>query len=97
MEKWDTSQKLSTLLKNYLRESGTARVMLERRTTSVWAQVVGPTVVRATRSLRVHNGILFVGLDSSLVREQLTYIADQLRLALNEAVGGEAIQEIKFL
>ncbi len=94
--KIDTSRPLSDILADVLRNDGTGKLLLEKRAESVWSSIVGPTVVRATSSVRVHDGILYVGLNSSLVRNELFYLKPQILQAINKAVGQDAISDIIF-
>lgn len=96
MEKWDTSRRLGDIMRDVLRDEGTSRRLLERRTASLWGQIVGPTVLRATRSVRVDKGVLHLAFDSSVVRERMRDLKPQLIQAINEAVGEEAIHDIMF-
>lgn len=96
MTKLDTSRLFGDVLTEVLRDDGTAKLLLEKRAESVWANIVGPTVVRATSSVRVRDGILFVGLNSSVVRNELIHMKSLILNAINKAVGQDAIKDIVF-
>ncbi len=92
----DTSQKLSEALIDYLREEGLTKKMLEHKAEALWQTVMGPTVNRATSSVHVQDGILFVSLNSSVVRHQLFNLKSRIISAINNALGQDIIKDIRF-
>ena len=92
----DTSRRLSDILIDAMREDGLTKLMLERRAETLWQTIMGPTVRNATSSVRVHDGIMYVGLNSSVVREQLFLLKGKIVAALNKAVGEDVIKDIRF-
>ncbi len=93
----DTSKKLSQILIDVLKEDGTSRLMLERRAQTLWHTVMGPTVNKVTTSVRVSNGVMYVGLSSSVVRSELFRLKGRIIGAINKAIGQDVIRDIRFL
>lgn len=94
--KRDTSKKLSTILEEVLRENNMNRQLLEHKASSLWSMVLGPTVNHVTRDVYVHNGVMFVELTSSVVRQELTMIKNRIMKRINEAVGSDVLTDIVF-
>lgn len=94
--KLDTSRRLGDILTDVMRDDGTAKILLEKRVESLWSSIVGPTVFRATTSVRVHDGIMYVGLNSSVVRNELIHLKGVILNAINKAVGQESVKDIVF-
>ena len=95
--KLDTSKKLSEVLLDYMRDTGTTNVMLEKRAVSLWQAVMGPTVNKTTSSVRVRDGVMYVGLTSSVVRNELFNMRGRIVAAINKAVGQDVIKDIRFM
>lgn len=95
--KLDTSKKLSDIITEMMREDGTAKMLLEREAEGLWRQIMGPTVMNATSSVRVNKGVMYVGLTSSVVRNELYHMKGMIMSAINKAVGEEAVRDIRFM
>ncbi len=93
----DTSRKLSEIVMEVLKEDGTSKKMLEHQAQTVWQSVMGPTVNRVTDSVRVSDGVMYVGLNSSVVRNELFRLKSRIISAINKAVGQNVITDIRFL
>jgi predicted nucleic acid-binding Zn ribbon protein len=69
----------------------------ETRLVSSWEKVTGKLIARHTENLFIKNRELFVKVDSSALKHELTYMKTKLLKKLNKAVGAEVIDEIKFI
>ncbi|MGN0028396.1 MAG: DUF721 domain-containing protein [Marinilabiliaceae bacterium] len=92
----DTSKKLSEVVLEVLKENGASKQMLEHRAQTLWHTVMGPTVNRATSSVRVRDGVMYVGLSSSVVRNELFHLKGRIIAAINKALGQDVITDIRF-
>ncbi len=95
--RWDTSHKLSEVLSEYMRDNGTNTAMLERRAASLWNYIMGPTITKNTNSVRVKDGIMYVRLNSSMVRAELFNMKARILAEINKQVGQEAVKDIRFM
>jgi predicted nucleic acid-binding Zn ribbon protein len=68
--------------------------MLEMRIQRAWGEVLGPMVQHATRSIFVKNKVLYVALNSSVLRSELFQNRVQLLKNLNEYAGEMVIESI---
>lgn len=96
MQKIDTSKRMSEIVRDMLRDDGTAKMMLSRKAEVLWQSVMGPTVNRATLNVRVRDGIMYVALSSSVVRQELFNLKWKIVAAINKAVGEEVVKDIRF-
>ena len=92
----DTSKKLSEVLAEALQENGMSNKMLEQEAASVWQIIVGPTVNNATRNVFVSKGVMFVELQSSVVRQELLSLKKSIIERINEMVGAGTVNDIVF-
>lgn len=88
------TQPLSEVLKEYIKSLDFEKKLLEVRLIDSWPHVVGMAIAKKTSKLVVKNKVLFVYLESSIVRNELLMIRESLVKALNERVGESIINEI---
>lgn len=68
--------------------------MAEKRLISAWDNVMGAMIAKHTKEIYISNKQLFVSLDSSALRNELSMAKSKIIKMLNEAVGSEVINEI---
>ena len=59
-----------------------------------WEEVVGQNIASKTKDLRISNRILYVKIQSSILRQELMMIRSEIVKRLNEKAGSDVIQEI---
>ncbi len=93
MERKDV-RKIDSLLHQFVKANGLERGLAEYRLMKSWKDLLGITVAKKTKSLRIHNRKLFVTLHSSVVRNELNMMKDSLIPKLNEAAGMDVIDDV---
>ena len=87
-------KKIDSLLKQFVKAQGLEKGLAEYRLMKSWKDLLGITVAKKTKSLRIQNRKLFVTLHSSVVRNELSMIKDSLIPKLNEAAGMDVIDDV---
>lgn len=90
------TQAISDVIKEVLKKQNLNKGMLENRAVHYWEKVLGPSVARATHKIYVSNGILYVEMTSSVLRNELMMWKDKIRDNLNTAIGELIIRDIVF-
>ncbi|MGQ8335449.1 DUF721 domain-containing protein [Sunxiuqinia sp. A32] len=90
------TQKISDVLKDYIKENSLERKLSEMDIISFWEELLGPTAARYTLSLRISNGTLFVKTSSPVFRNELIMMKEEIRSRLNQKAGSEIIRQIIF-
>ena len=93
MERKDV-KKLDTLLEQFVKTKGLERGLAEYRLVRSWNELLGVTVAKKTKSLKIRNRKLYVALYSSVVRNELEMIKGTLIPRLNEAAGMDVIDDV---
>ena len=62
-----------------------------------WPQLVGKPVANRTKELFIHNKKLFVRIESSVIKNELTMIRTQIIGKINEEAQAILVEEIIFL
>lgn len=73
---------------------GLARRMAVARIPDLWPQIVGPTVAAYTESVEVVKGVLYVRMKSAAARNEIFMRREQLKDAVNEAIGTKAVNVV---
>ncbi|MFK7809998.1 MAG: DUF721 domain-containing protein [Saprospiraceae bacterium] len=59
-----------------------------------WKELMGPQIDRYTKRITVRNNKLFVTIDSSPLRQELSYGRDKILKNLNEQLGEEFLTDV---
>jgi predicted nucleic acid-binding Zn ribbon protein len=93
MERSNT-QNIGDVIRAYLKESGLDKPLKERQLVQSWESLLGRSVARATTRIYIRDRKLFVYLSSSVIRNELFMLQDDILKKLNEAAGEELVREI---
>ena len=85
------------MIAEWIRANDLEKPLLEHRVVEQWDAVLGPTIARYTRDIQVKDGMLKVRILNAALRQELFEQRFRLIQKLNEAVGGEAIKDIRLL
>jgi predicted nucleic acid-binding Zn ribbon protein len=66
----------------------------ESKAIESWEKIVGEAVARHTESLKIRKHILFIKVDSSVVRNELMYSRKKIIDSFNRAAGSKVIEDI---
>jgi len=70
--------------------------LTENKLIQSWEQLMGKAIANHTTSLKLEEKRLTVHLDSSVMRQELSYAREKIIQRLNEQLGGNVIEEISF-
>jgi len=93
MERTNT-RKVSDILKQFLRENKLDIRLKERQVIECWEELMGKTISRATKKIYIKESKLFVVISSSVVRNELHMLKQEIVRKLNERAGEEIITEL---
>ncbi len=88
------TRKINEVLKEFLRENNIDVRLKERELVESWEEMVGRTINRATKNIYIRDRKLFVVLSSSVVRNELYMLKDEIVRKLNERIGEQIITEL---
>jgi predicted nucleic acid-binding Zn ribbon protein len=87
-------KRIGSLLDEFVKSNNLQKGLAEYRITKAWNELLGKRVALATKSLYIKDHKLFVSLHSSVLRNELSMIKDDLIRRLNEAARAEVITDI---
>jgi hypothetical protein len=85
---------LAEAVKDYITEMNLGGKLSEVAVINSWEEVVGKAISNRTTKIYVKEHILFVHLNSSVVRNELFMLRETLKEKLNEKAGSEVIKDI---
>lgn len=91
-----TTQPLADVLRDYIRENKIGRKLKEIDIVQSWEDLLGKTIAHYTRNIALKNRILFVEITSSVVKNELFMMREEIVRKLNEKAGEELVDKIIF-
>ncbi len=87
---------LAEAMQDYIKEMKLGDKLREVGIIDSWENTVGKAISSRTTRVYIKDGILYVHLKSSIVRNELLMIREALREKLNERAGAEVVKDIVF-
>ena len=87
-------QSLGDLIREFIASHKGSTYLDEMKVLDSWKEIVGPFIASHTIDLSIKNGVLYVRVDSDVLRNELSYSKSLLIKNLNNRVGKEIITEI---
>jgi len=78
---------------NKLFNGGIKKVFLNK----VWSNVIGENVSKYTENIYIKDNTLFLKINSSVLKQELTYGKDKIIENFNKEVGSDEIKKIVFI
>ena len=87
-------QPLKKVIDEWLTEHPMANKAKETRVTHLWGALLGPAVKSRTKNIYFNKGILTVKLDSSVLRNELSFAKENIVENINKELGEEVVKEL---
>jgi predicted nucleic acid-binding Zn ribbon protein len=85
---------LAEAIKDYIREMNLEGKLVEINLVNSWEEIVGKAISSRTSKVYIKEHVLYVHLNSSVVRNELLMLREALRAELNRRAGSEVIKDI---
>lgn len=85
---------ISELIAAILKQNGIEDKLYENRVLNAWEDLLGRNIAHATKNLYIRDRVLFVIINSSIIRHEVTMLRDDLVKRLNEKAGKLVIDTI---
>jgi predicted nucleic acid-binding Zn ribbon protein len=92
--KRNNTQSLKEVLKEYMDNMHIRTKLKESRLKDQWEQLLGKNAASLTKKLEIRNKVLYVTLDSSVLRNELLMMREKLIFRINELAGEEIVNKI---
>ena len=85
---------LKDILRAYVKAQGWNRSMIESNVKNTWQKLMGPTIASRTTNVFLKQGVLYINIDSAVLRNELMMMHDQIVVRFNEAVGDDIVSKV---
>jgi predicted nucleic acid-binding Zn ribbon protein len=85
---------LAEAVNDFIKEMNLGEKLSEVGVINSWEEIVGKTISSRTSKIYIKDHILYVHLNSSVVRNELLMLRETLKEKLNEKAGAEVIKDI---
>jgi predicted nucleic acid-binding Zn ribbon protein len=85
---------LAEAVNDFIKEMNLGEKLSEVALINSWEEVVGKAISSRTTKIYIRDHILYVHLSSSVVRNELLMLREELKVKLNQKAGSEVIKEI---
>ena len=92
----NNTQSLSEVIREFVKGSSIERKLKETDVVQSWEELLGKTVASYTKNVSINNKVLFVEITSSIVKNELFMMREEIRIKLNERAGEEIVKTIIF-
>ena len=96
MKRKNNEASLGDILKDMIVQNRWQKGLNEVNVKQAWAEIMGNGVVAYTNAIVFKNGILYVQLTSSVLREELSYGRTKIVQMLNEHLGSEVVKDVQL-
>ena len=87
-------KQLKQLIDKMLRSYGLGDKLDEMSLVKSWEELVGKMIANHTKDIYFNKGVLYVQLDSSTLRQELSYVKSDLIQKLNDKAGKVMVKDI---
>jgi predicted nucleic acid-binding Zn ribbon protein len=90
------TQPLGQVLKDYIRTMNMDRKLKEVDVVQSWEVLMGKTIAGYTRNIWLSKKVLYIEIQSPVVKNELVMMREKIRERLNEMAGEEMVEKIVF-
>tara|TARA_R110002073_G_scaffold8207_1_gene45613 strand:- start:61909 stop:62205 length:297 start_codon:yes stop_codon:yes gene_type:complete len=91
------SNPIKDLMKSFIKENNLTKGMQKMQIEEVWAKLMGQGVVSYTEQVQLQNKTLIIRLNSSVLREELSYGKEKIIKMINEEMGEELVSKLMLV
>lgn len=89
-------KKLNKVLEEIVTQKQLKKGLTSVKVSEAWGKVMGEHIQQYTQSVRFHNGILYVAINSAPLKMELTYGKEKMIKLINEHLENPLIEKIIF-
>ena len=93
----DDAQKIKAILGEFISKNALSDGIDTTRIQENWSSIMGENISAYTKEVSLQQDVLIVKLSSSVLREELSYGKEKIVKMINKFLGGNKIQDIRFV
>jgi predicted nucleic acid-binding Zn ribbon protein len=88
---------IQDLMQSFIKENNLSKGMHKIKVEETWTKMMGPGIAAHTTSVKLQNKTLIIQLNSSVLREELSYGKDKIIKMMNEELGDEFVTKLMLV
>ena len=93
----DDAQKIKAILGEFISKNALSDGIDTARIQENWSSIMGENISAYTKEVSLQQDILIVKLSSSILRQELSYGKEKIVEMINKSLGGNKIQDNRFI
>ena len=93
----DDAQKIKAILGEFISKNALGDGIDTARIQENWSSIMGENISAYTKEVSLQQDVLIVKLSSSVLRQELSYGKEKIVEMINKSLGGNKIQDIRFV
>ena len=94
MKRKDNNRKIGVIIRKLMKNPRLALELDKLDAIEVWEDIIGLTLKKYITSQKISDGVLYIKLNSAVVRNELVYQKTRLMKEMNHRLGKEFIRDI---
>lgn len=90
----DKEQKFGDVLKGLTSSKEWQGKLHETKIREVWNEKMGTTINHYTTSIKLRNEKLFINIEASSLKQELSYEREKIKTMMNSELGGEFVKDV---
>ena len=93
----DDARKIKAILGEFILKNALSDGIDTARIQENWSSIMGENISAYTKEVSLQQDVLIVKLSSSVLRQELSYGKEKIVEMINRSLGGNKIQDIRFI
>lgn len=93
----DDAQNIKAILGEFISKNSLSDGIDTARIQENWSSIMGENISVYTKEVSLQQDVLIVKLSSSVLRQELSYGKEKIVEMINKSLGGNKIQDIRFI
>ena len=93
----DDAQKIKAIIGEFIIKNALSDGIDTARIQENWSSIMGENISAYTKEVSLQQDVLIVKLSSSVLRQELSYGKEKIVEMINKSLGGNKIQDIRFI
>ena len=93
----DDAQKIKTIIEEFISKNALSDGIDTARIQENWSSIMGENISAYTKEVSLQKDVLIVKLNSSVLRQELSYGKEKIVEMINKSLGEDKIQDIRFV